>query len=180
MSAPFAEVPALVETATKAKGQPRLSVGNSHAWVIAESIFIHDNYSGEHTMRRFLTALAILAALTLSAAAQDWYHEREERFRGEHWRGPHLHARANRSGARLERAARPGRNARGLQKTEEELTKMQADLDQGRFDNGILNDVIDSIRKSSNDDRLAPRDRDVLADDLIRLKDYQDHHDHWR
>jgi hypothetical protein len=57
---------------------------------------------------------------------------------------------------------------------------MQADLDQGRFDNGILNDVIDSIRKSSNDQRLAPRDRDVLADDLNRLKDYQDHHDHWR
>jgi len=25
---------------------------------------------------------------------------------------------------------------------------MQADLDQGRFDNGLLNDVIDSIRKS--------------------------------
>jgi len=67
-----------------------------------------------------------------------------------------------------------------LQKTEEELTKMQADLDQGRFDNGILNDVIDSIRKSSNDERLPPRDRDVLADDLNRLKDYQDHHDHWR
>jgi hypothetical protein len=40
---------------------------------------------------------------------------------------------------------------------------MQADLDQGRWDNGILNDVIDSIRKSSNDDRLAQRDRALLA-----------------
>jgi hypothetical protein len=43
---------------------------------------------------------------------------------------------------------------------------MQADLDKGRWDNGMLNDVIDSIGKSSNDDRLPQRDRDVLADDL--------------
>jgi hypothetical protein len=57
---------------------------------------------------------------------------------------------------------------------------MQADLDQGRWDNGKLNDVIDSIRKSSNDERLAPRDRDVLADDLIRLKEFQDRHNHGR
>jgi hypothetical protein len=63
-----------------------------------------------------------------------------------------------------------------LDKTKEELTKMQADLDQGRWDNGILNDVIDSIRKSSDDDRLAQRDRAVLADDVERLKEFQDQH----
>jgi hypothetical protein len=55
---------------------------------------------------------------------------------------------------------------------------MQADLDQTRWDNGLLNDVIDSIRKSSNDERLSPRDRDVLADDLRRLKEFQDQHNH--
>ncbi len=53
---------------------------------------------------------------------------------------------------------------------------MQADLDQGRWDNGILNDVIDSIRKSSNDDRLSQRDRAVLANDVERLKEFQDQH----
>jgi hypothetical protein len=63
-----------------------------------------------------------------------------------------------------------------LEKTKEELTQMQADLDHGRWDNGILNDVIDSIRKSSNDERLAERDRAVLADDLVRLKEFQDQH----
>jgi hypothetical protein len=67
-----------------------------------------------------------------------------------------------------------------LDKTKEELYKMQADLNQGRFDNGLLNDVIDSLQKSSNDDRLAPQDRQILADDLIRLKDYQKNHNHWR
>jgi hypothetical protein len=43
-----------------------------------------------------------------------------------------------------------------------------------------LNDVIDSIAKSSSDDRLAPRDRDVLSDDVKRLKEFQDQHNHKR
>jgi hypothetical protein len=65
-----------------------------------------------------------------------------------------------------------------LTKTEDELTKMQADLAQTRWDNGVLNDVIDSISKSSNDDRLKVRDRSVLADDVRRLKQFQDQHNH--
>lgn len=69
-------------------------------------------------------------------------------------------------------------NAR-LERTKEEPTKMQTDLDQGRFDNGLLNDVIDSLKKSANDQRLSPRDRDVLNDDLNRLHDYQLNHNHW-
>jgi hypothetical protein len=66
-----------------------------------------------------------------------------------------------------------------IEMTEEELTKLQAGLDQGRFDNDLLNDVVDSIRKLSNDDeRLPSRGRRVLvADDVSRRKDYQDHHE---
>ena len=130
-------------------------------------------------MQRFLTIGVIMTAFTLSAVAQDWYHERDERFRGEQWRGHvFMHVRSDLEHVWSGRAS--DKERRRIERTEEELTKMQADLDQGRFDNGILNDVIDSIRKSANDDRLAPRDRDVLADDLVRLKDYQDHHNHWR
>ena len=77
------------------------------------------------------------------------------------------------------RGASEKENAR-LDRTKEELTKMQGDLDQGRFDNGILNDVIDSLKKSADDERLAPRDREVLRDDLVRLHDYQLNHDHWK
>ena len=66
-----------------------------------------------------------------------------------------------------------------LDKTKEELYKMQVDLDQGRFDNGLLNDVIDSLRKSSNDDRLSTRDKEIIADDLVRLKDFQNNHNRW-
>jgi hypothetical protein len=126
-------------------------------------------------MGKLLTIGVIIAAGALSAVAQDWYHEREDRFRGEEWRR-HLfmHVRTDLEHVWSGRAA--NREQTRLAKTEEELTKMQADFDQGRWDNGILDDVIDSIRKSSNDERLEPRDRNILADDVRRLKEFQDQH----
>lgn len=130
-------------------------------------------------MRQTVTAVLIAAALASSAFAQDWYHDREERFRGEGWRA-HIfeHVRTDLDHIRSAFRASPKERAR-LERTREELTELQRDLDRGRFDNGILNDAIDSIRKSSNDERLSPRDRTVLADDVNRLRDYQDHHNHW-
>ncbi len=129
-------------------------------------------------MSRLLTAGAILTALAWSGAAQDWYQQREERYRGD-WR-PHIfmHVRTDLEHVWAGHAA--DRERARLTKTEEELTQMQGDLDRGRWDNGILNDVIDSIRKSSDDARLAPRDRNVLADDLGRLKEFQDQHNRRR
>ncbi len=127
-------------------------------------------------MTRLLKTATIIAGLAGAVAAQDWYHEREERFRGEGWRPRvFLFVRNDLEHVYSARFAAE-REQRRILRTEEELTRMQADLDQGRWDNGLLNDVIDSLRKSSNDDRLAPRDRQVLADDLIRLKEFQDRH----
>lgn len=118
-----------------------------------------------------------MAALAISAFGQDWYQQRAERFRGDQWR-PHIfdQVRTDLDHVWSQRASDKERNR--LQRTEEELTKMQVDLDQGRWDNGLLNDAIDSIRKSSDDERLAPRDREVLADDIGRLKEFQDQHNH--
>jgi hypothetical protein len=127
-------------------------------------------------MRRIFSAGVIVAALAFSAAAQDWYHEREERFRGEEWR-PHIFMHVKTDLDHVWSAVRASDQERKrLERTKEELSQMQGDLDQGRWDNGILNDVIDSIRKSSNDERLSERDRAVLADDVTRLKESQDRH----
>jgi len=129
-------------------------------------------------MRVWIKAGLVVAAFGLTVAAQDWYHDRDERYRGEQWRARIFeHVRTDLEHVWSDRAADRERDR--IQKTEDELTRLQADLDHGTFENGILNDVIDSLRKSSNDERLAHRDRDVLADDVVRLKDYQDHHDHW-
>jgi len=130
-------------------------------------------------MKHIMTAVLILASVAPIAFAQDWYHDRDERFRGEEWR-PHIFAYVRQDLDHIwsARNASEKENAR-LDRTRQELAKMQGDLDQGRFDNGLLNDVIDSLRKSANDQRLAPRDRDVLSDDVNRLHDYQANHNHW-
>jgi uncharacterized coiled-coil DUF342 family protein len=131
-------------------------------------------------MKRNITAGVILAALVIfSAAAQDWYHDRDTRYQNEQWRAQVFsQVRSDLDHIWSARGASEKENVR-LEKTKQELTELQAKLDQGRFDNGTLNDVIDSIRKSANDERLAPRDRAVLSDDLTRLKDYQTNHNHW-
>jgi hypothetical protein len=131
-------------------------------------------------MRQSITAGLIVGAFMISSAsAQDWYHDRDERYRGEQWRSQvFMQVRSDLDHIWSARGASEKENER-LERTKEELSKMQADLDQGRFDNGLLNDVIDSIRKSANDERLSLRDRDVLNDDLNRLHDYQLNHNHW-
>jgi len=122
----------------------------------------------------------MLACLGLNAAAQDWYHDRDDRFRGEEWRG-HLfqHVKADLDHI-YSAAGAAERERRRLERTKEELAELQVKLENGRYDEHELNDVIDSMRKSANDDRLAPRDRDVLHDDLNRLREYREHHEHWR
>jgi hypothetical protein len=129
-------------------------------------------------MKRIFTAGVIVAALAVSAMAQDWYRDREERFRGEEWRS-HVFMHVRTDLEHVWSAVRASdKERKRLERTKQELAQIQTDLDQGRWDNGILNDVIDSIRKSSNDDRLAQRDRAVLADDLTRIKQVQDQHNH--
>ena len=130
-------------------------------------------------MRRNITIGVVISTLALAAMAQDWYQERSSRYQGEEWR-PHIfdYVRSDLEHVWSAYQAKDRERVR-LDKTQEELYKMQVDLDQGRFDNGLLNDVIDSLRKSSNDDALATRDKEVLADDLVRLKDFQNNHNRW-
>jgi cell division protein FtsB len=132
-------------------------------------------------MKKSITVGLILAAFALSSAfAQDWYHDRDARYQGTQWRAQvFTQVRADLDHIWSARGASEKENQR-LDKTKEELTRMQADLDQGRFDNGILNDVIDSLKKSADDQRLSPKDRAVIADDLNRLHDYQQNHNHWK
>jgi hypothetical protein len=124
-------------------------------------------------MKPILTAVVVIASFAMGIAAQDWYHDRASRFQGEGWR-PHIFDNVRTDLEHVWSAgAAADRERDRLTKTKEELYKMQTDLAQGRVDNGVLNDVIDSMRKSSDDDKLAQQDREVIADDLIRLKDFQ-------
>src|SRR5438067_1697622 len=123
--------------------------------------------------------LTIAVFVGLSAAAQDWYQDRDVRYEGQRWRSQvFLQVRSDLDHIWSARGASEKERTR-LDRTKQELTELQAKLDRGQFDNGILNDVIDSIENSSNEDTLAPRDRAAVSDELNRLKDYQNNHNHW-
>src|ERR1035438_10293250 len=97
-------------------------------------------------MKRSISAGVIVAALAFSAAAQDWYHDREERFRGEGWR-PHIFMHVRTDLEHVSSAVRASdQERRRLERTKEELTQMQADFDKGRWDNGSLDTVIEKLR----------------------------------
>jgi hypothetical protein len=131
-------------------------------------------------MKKTVSAgLLVLACCALTATAQDWYRDREERFRGEQWRGhifEHVRSDLDHIGSAIWAS---GKERRRLDRTKQELTELHEKLVHGRYDEHELDDVIDSLVKSANDERLAPRDRDVLHDDLNRLRDYREHHEHW-
>ncbi len=130
-------------------------------------------------MKRVIRVGLIIVTFVGLSAAQDWYHDRDARYRGEQWR-PQVFSQVRSDLDHIWSARHASDKERTrLERTKQELTELQAKLDHGQFDNGTLNDVIDSIQKSSNDDRLSPRDRSVLSDDLSRLHDYQNNHNHW-
>ncbi|MBV8549790.1 MAG: hypothetical protein JOY54_00715 [Acidobacteriaceae bacterium] len=124
-------------------------------------------------------SLLFLASVGFGVAGQDWYHNRDEYYRGEHWHA-HVFARVHDDLDHIYTAgAASEKEQNRIQRTKEELTGLQAKLDQGVWDNGTVNDVIDSLRKSANDERLGPQDRQVLADDAARIHDFQRNHNQW-
>jgi hypothetical protein len=131
-------------------------------------------------MKNLLKAsLIMLACFGFTAAAQDWYHERDGRFRDEQWRG-RLFAHVRMDLDHVQSVTWPGgRDRYRIDRTKYELDELQGKLEHGRYDEHELNEVIRSLNRVVADNRMGPRDRDILHDDLNRLRDYREHHDHW-
>jgi len=131
-------------------------------------------------MKHILKAsLLMLACFGFTAAAQDWYHDRDGRFRDEQWRG-HLFYHVRMDLDHVQSVTWPGgRDMHRIDRTKHQLDEMQFKLEHGRYDEHELNDVIGSLNKVVEDNRMRPRDRDILNDDLNRMRDYRAHHDHW-
>jgi hypothetical protein len=120
--------------------------------------------------------LGLFLGLSTATQAQDWYHDRDARFNGDQWR-PHVFAEVRTDLEHIWSANHAADKERErIERTKEELAELQAKLDHGVWDNGHVNDVIDSLRKSANDSRLSERDRAVLSDDVTRIKDLQNEH----
>lgn len=108
---------------------------------------------------------------------EDVYHrQREESFRGENWRQrifervrvdlDHVQAETFPSGGDQYRLAR----------TRQELNELQDKLAAGRYDERELDEVIAAMQRVVDDNRLTRRDRDLLTDDVNRMRDFRARH----
>ena len=106
-----------------------------------------------------------------------YYREREDSFRGQNWRG-RFFDRVRQDIEHAESATFPfGKDQWRLERTKQELNELQGKLSAGRYDERELDEVIDAMQRVLQDNRLSGRDRDVLSDDLRRLREFREHHE---
>jgi hypothetical protein len=129
----------------------------------------------------FVTSAAVIGFLLmgLGAQAQDRYRDDDRYYRDDRYRPEPL----NRVRADLNRASRDmGYLSRSefhrVEHANEEIGEFQRKWERGHFDKGELDDVIGSLQKVVDKNRLEPRDRDLLVDDLFRLRDFRARYRH--
>jgi len=109
---------------------------------------------------------------------EDAYHRgRDDRFRGQEWRQLFFQRiREDVEHVRAETFPLTGDQYR-LSNVIQQLNEMQSKLAAGRYDERTLDDVIGTMQRVVRDNRLSPRDRDTLGDDLNRLRDFRERHE---
>jgi hypothetical protein len=107
----------------------------------------------------------------------DVYHrDRDDRFRGEDWR-QRFFERIREDVDHVQSGAFPfGADQYRLARTRQELDELQGKLGAGRYDQRELDEVIAALDRVVRDNRLSYRDRDVLNDDLNRLREFRARH----
>jgi len=105
-----------------------------------------------------------------------YHHDRDERFRGEDMRR-RLFERIREDLDHVQSGAFPfGADQYRLARTKQELDELQSKLAAGRYDERELDEVIAAMDRVVRDNRLSNRDRDVLTDDLGRLREFRARH----
>ena len=126
--------------------------------------------------RIFLTLATASALLTLPAFGQydrpygDRDYARQDRSLFDH-------ARADLDRASAYPYASKGDRKR-FDEARRELFDFESRFDQGRYEKHELNEAIDHLQKVVNENSLDPRDRGSLAEDLRRMRDYQEFRNH--
>jgi hypothetical protein len=136
-------------------------------------------------MRYIWTNAAIISAFLLSGYAtmqaapqDDWYHSRDMFFQSQNWK-MHMFDRVRDDLNRVQSMDFHGNDQFRLNRAQTDLTELQAKEASHQFDEPKLDEVIGTINRVVNDNRLSPRDRDMLNDDLNRLRDFRTNHDSW-
>jgi hypothetical protein len=105
-----------------------------------------------------------------------FHRDRDERFRGDAWR-QRFFERIREDLEHVQSGAFPfGADQYRLARTRQELDELQGKLSAGRYDQRQLDDVIGAMDRVVRDNRLSRGDREVLIDDLSRLREFRARH----
>jgi hypothetical protein len=108
-----------------------------------------------------------------------WHQTREGFFAGNNWR-MHLFERVQADLDHVQSVAFAGADELRIAHTKQQVAELQGKLAEGKYDQPELDEAVAGLEKVLADNRLSPRDRDVLNDDLSRVRDYRAHHADWR
>jgi len=108
-----------------------------------------------------------------------WHQDRDTYYHREGWKA-HVFDRVREDLDHVQASAFSGAEDHKIAMTKRELGELQGKLASGQYDQPELDRTIEGLRAIMADNRLSPRDRDMLSDDLNRLRDYREHHDGWR
>lgn len=130
----------------------------------------------------------MLGIANIQAAPQDRDHDRDDRgfyqnrdsfYHGEGWK-MRVFDRVRDDLTRVQQVDFNGRDQLRIDRTKQELNELQSKLASHRYDQPELDEVIGALNRVVAANQLAPRDRDMLNDDLARLREYREHHEDWR
>jgi len=139
-------------------------------------------------MKHFLRGLACSSLLlfAVTVVAQDRDRDRdEERYhrltRDEgYWQG-HMFQRVREDLDHVQAVTFPfSSDEYRLTRVKTELNELQTKFDAHAYAGDELDDVISSLARVVADNHLSSRDREVLGDDLNRLRRFREHHEGYR
>jgi hypothetical protein len=127
-----------------------------------------------------------LLIFSFTAGAQDrprdddsYHSDRDAYFHDQQWRG-HLFERVKDDVEHVRAVTWPqGVDTYRLDRTQEELNELQGKMANHVYDERELDEVIGALGRVASFNHMAPRDRDILTDDISRLREYRERHADW-
>ena len=137
-----------------------------------------------HLLKSFAGIGLLLAAM---ANAQDRERvvivekEYHQVIRGDNWWHGHLFQRVREDLDHVQAVTEPfSADEYRLNKVKQELNELQSKYEAKGYDQPEIDDVIDALQRVAKDNHLTSSDRDMLQDDLNRLRAFREHHDGYR
>ena len=140
----------------------------------------------KHLLLRTIAGTGLmLLGLTASMQAQrprddDAYHrDRDDYYRGNQWRA-RFFERIRDDLNHVQSVTFPlSTDEYRIARTKQELNELQNQLADHRYNEQELDEVISAMQRVVSDNRLSNRDRDILNDDLDRLRQFRERHNDW-